>query len=148
MEEISPDMRGEVSFQVIRGSLEFFRPSFDEVFSEATVQFVRSIIESAPSEDFDRDEADRISSRLYSLANEDLAIGTDSLVAGLSLFFDCVVAGFDSDSTLEIMSSCYEAVLHTEGLPQELLESERDNENCSRLIDFQWEVVLQALSDK
>ena len=146
LERVSPERRGAISLEVIRGTLAFFRPSFEEVFSEATVQFVRSALETATSEGVDRTEADRASNRLYSLVNEDPAIGTASLAAAFSLFFDCVAADFDVDSTFEIMSSCYEAVLHTEGLSQEVLESGRDNENCSRLIDFQWGVIQRALS--
>ncbi|MFF5305508.1 hypothetical protein ACFY5F_39745 [Streptomyces sp. NPDC013161] len=145
LERISPERQGEISLEIIRGTLDFFRPPFEEVFSEATVQFVRSTLETARPEGVDRAEADRISNRLYSLVNEDPAIGTASLAAALSLFFDCAAAEFDVDSTFEIMSSCYEAVLHTEGLSQEQLDSGTDNENCSRLIDFQWGVVQRAL---
>lgn len=146
LERISPEGQGDISLEIIRGTLTFFRPSFEEVFSEATVQFVRSTLETARSEGVDRAEADGISNRLYFLVNEDPEIGTASLAAALSLFFDCADAEFDVDSTFEIMSSCYEAVLHTEGLSQELLESGGDNENCSRLIEFQWGVIQRALS--
>ncbi|MFE4701193.1 hypothetical protein ACFRIC_29455 [Streptomyces sp. NPDC056738] len=144
--EISPQGLEKVSLEIIKGSLEFFRPSFSAVFSEATVQFVHSAIELGLRGGVGQEEADRMSGRLYALADEDPAIGTASLAAALSLYFDCAAGGFDADSTLEIMSSCYEAVLHTEGLSQDLLDSERDNDHCSRLIDFQWGTLLNAAS--
>lgn len=145
---VPSETRRVISLEVIEGSVEFFRPSFQEVFSEETVQLVRSVIGSARSRGVDRGEADQISDRLYDLAEEDPAIGTSSLVAAISLFLDCSVTDFDVDSTLEILSSCYEAVLHTEGISQEALESNRDNENCSRFIDFQWEVIVRASSSE
>ncbi|SER75973.1 hypothetical protein SAMN04487983_1021124 [Streptomyces sp. yr375] len=144
LEGISPLERGEISREVVKGSLGFFRPSFDEVFAEDTVRFVRSVLgESARPGGVDSVEADEISGRLYTLAEQDPAIGTASLAAALSLFFDCAATDFDAESVLEILSACYEAVLHTEGLSQEVLESETDNDNCSRLIDFQWEVITR-----
>ena len=143
---VSPGVRRLVSADVISGSLRFFRPSFDLVFSVETVRLVQSVLESARLECLDQAEADRISIRLYSLLDEDPAIGIPSLVAALSLFFDCAAAEFDVDSTLEIMSSCYEAVLHTEGISQDLLDSNSDGENCSRLIDFQRGVIERASS--
>ena len=143
---VSPGVRRSVSVDVISGSLRFFRPSFDSVFSAETVRFVKSVLESARSECVDQVEADRISTRLYSLLDEDPAIGIASLVAALSLFFDCAAAEFDVDSVLEIMSSCYEAVLHSEGISQEVLDSGSDNENCSHLIDFQRGVIERASS--
>ncbi|MFF0789516.1 hypothetical protein [Streptomyces spiralis] len=105
-------------------------------------------LQAVRSEGVDRAEVDDISDRLYDLAEEDPAIGTASLVAAISLFFECSVTGSDVESTLEILSSCYEAVLHTEGLAQEALESNRDNENCSRFIDFQWEAIVRAASSE
>ncbi|MFJ1809824.1 MULTISPECIES: hypothetical protein [unclassified Streptomyces] len=92
----------------------------------------------------DRAEVDEISGRLYTLAEQDPVIGTASLVAALSLLFDCAATDFDADSVLEILSACYEAVLHTEGLSQEVLESDTDNDNCSRFIDFQWAVITRS----
>lgn len=142
----SPRVRGEISLGVIKGSFGFFRPSFEQVFSRETVQFVQSIVASARTEGVNRAEADQISEHLYDLAESDPAIGTASLVAAISLFFDCAVTEFDVDSTLEIMSSCYEAVLHTEGLSQEVLDSNRDSDNCSRFVDFQWDVITRARS--
>ncbi|MFF1547995.1 hypothetical protein [Streptomyces sp. NPDC058291] len=64
-------------------------------------------------------------------------------VAAVSLLFDCAATDFDADSVLEILSACYEAVLHTEGLSQEVLESDTDNDNCCRFIDFQWAVITR-----
>lgn len=144
LEEIGPRARGEVSLEVLRGSLGFFLPSFEEVFAEETVRSVRAVLASARPQGLDRAEADEISGRLYALADTDPAIGTSSLVAALSLFHDCAATEFDTDSVLEILSACYEAVLHTEGLPQEALDSERDSENCARFVDFQWEVITRS----
>jgi len=143
---VSPGARRAVSADVISGSLRFFRPSFGAVFSAETVRFVQSVLESARSEHVDQAESNRISVRLYSLLDEDPAIGLASLVAALSVFFDCAASEFDVDSTLDILSSCYEAVLHTEGISQDELDSNSDNENCSRLIDFQQGVIARAAS--
>ncbi|MFE2423118.1 hypothetical protein [Streptomyces hokutonensis] len=143
---ISPGVRRVVSADVVFGSLRFFRPTFGAVFSAETVRFVQSALESARSGHVDQAESDRISVRLYSLLDEDPAIGLASLVAALSLFFDCAAAEFDVDSTLEIMSSCYEAVLHTEGISQDMLDSNLDGANCSQLIDFQRGVIERASS--
>jgi len=143
LEGITPQARGEISLQVLKGTLGFFRPSFDEVFAGETVRYVRSVLASARLVGMEGAEADEISGRLYALAETDPAIGTDSLVAALSLFFDCAAGDFDADSVLEILSACYEAVLHTEGLPQDVLDSEVDSDHCAQFVDFQWAVITR-----
>ncbi|QMU77422.1 hypothetical protein GXW83_18685 [Streptacidiphilus sp. PB12-B1b] len=105
------------------------------------MEFVRSFLDSARPTGLGQPEADAVSARMYALTDTDPAIGTASLAAAISLFCDCAVRTFDVDSTLEIMSSCYEAVLHTEGLSQDVLEAGTDSENCSRFVDFQSAVV-------
>lgn len=143
--EATSETLGTISLDVIRGSLDFFLPSFEGVFAPETVEFVRSVLGSARPSGVDEAEADAVSTRMYALTDADPAIGTASLAAAVSLFYDCAARSFDVNSTLEIMSSCYEAVLHTEGLSQDVLESGTDSDNCSRFVDLQWAVVVRNI---
>ncbi|MFF4403331.1 hypothetical protein [Streptomyces sp. NPDC001404] len=140
------ERRRAISLEAISVALDSFRPSFEALFSQETVSFVRQtmlrcrgLIKGEGGEGIGSEE---FFDTLHSLPDRDSALGLTSLVMAISTYVDCLGGEMSAADTLEVMSASYEAVLNSERIPRVTPDTERQNDNCVRLIEIQRRLVV------
>lgn len=149
IESLPPMTRRRIALDAIDLCFRSFRPSFDELFDESTVNFAREALvrlhERLDEDSLGVPEVDFFDD-LYALRENDHSPGTASIVMAISEYADAMRRELSSADVLAILSACYEAVLNSERIPRVTIEAERNNENLVHLISAQRDLIEAAVS--
>jgi enoyl reductase-like protein len=149
IEPLPPMVKRMLALDAIELSLRTFRPSFDELFDESTVNFTREALrrlrERLGEDSLGISEVNFFDN-LYALQENDRSPGTASIVMAISEYANAMRRELSSADVLAILSACYEAVLNSERIPRVTIEAERNSEILVRLISAQRDLIEAAAS--
>lgn len=119
---------------------------------DAAMRLVRDAAAGSPP-DMDSDEVVSLEDKLADLADDFKVQDLWQLIIALSGAVGVPAEEFTADFTGEIMSACYDVIRDCEDLPEFpvgtpesiVLGQERANANCMRAIEFQKELVREAV---
>ncbi|MCX4743778.1 hypothetical protein [Streptomyces antibioticus] len=138
--------RREIALIGIIMAVDSVRPSFETMFADHTVTWLRQALRRCRAE-LTQSTAEEIGTEqffdeLHALVEQDSAPGLASLVMALSTYVDCQAGDFTPECTLDVLSASYEAVLNSERIGKVTPDAERQNDNCMRLIEAQRDLLL------
>jgi hypothetical protein len=122
---------------------------------DAAMALVRSAAAGSPP-DSDSEEVEELAEKLEDLADDFAVEELGQLFIALSDAIGVPAEELTPELTVEIMSACYDVIRDCEDLPEfpvgtpesTVLAQERANENCMRAIEFQKQLVREAVQQQ
>lgn len=144
IERVHLEVRNVLCVDVVEQSLEYFKPSFEEKFSQVTIDYVHAILPELrrfAQGNIAGFSYGRLVNEIYGMEERDNRIGIAGIVGALAGCVESLQYSPTVEHVVEVLSAGYQAVLATEGIPRITLESERADPNLVRLVQAQLDLV-------
>ncbi|MFD8983020.1 hypothetical protein [Streptomyces sp. NPDC059564] len=135
----------DLATSVVEGTIELFDPPFNEYFplpiAELLGSAIRTCRESAPEWLVDKAWAEDFFDTLDLLPKVAVRPGVGPFSMAIENLVEALSEGRESDAALNVLSSCYEAILTSQLTGRVTLGMERENEKCRRAIELQQSLI-------
>lgn len=135
----------DLATSAIEGTVELFGVPFAEFCPPSVVELVTSATRdcraSAPEWRLDEAYLARFTESLDAVQNVPMRPGCGPLTMAVLGLVEGATGDFDPDGVLEVLSSCYEAILMSQLIGRVTIEQEQQNERCQRALALQQDLI-------
>ncbi len=135
----------DLALDVVEATLPLFDPPFSEFFPEEHATLIQSAIDvrRSSSADWwrDGDFAEGFRAQYDALPQVPVRPAVGPFLTGLVRLFEALPEAVTADDTLEILSSCYEAVLMSHLTGRVTLWDEENSERCREAVEQQIRII-------
>lgn len=135
----------DLATSAIEGTVELFAVPFAEFCPPPVVELVTSATgdcrASAPEWRLDEAYLARFTDSLDAVQSVPMRPGCGPLTMAALGLVAGATGDFDPDGVLEVLSSCYEAILMSQLTGRVTIEQERKNERCQRALALQQDLI-------